>query len=99
MAVPTDDPRAVAAAIRFTDVTAGSGLEVVPALPDSVARSLERAVALAGGGLDDDAARDPFLAGPPFPGPLGRFFGNSARAGAGAPERSERPPAGRLRGF
>ena len=49
MAVPTDDPRAVAAAIRFTDVTAGSGLEVVPALPESVASSLERAVALAVG--------------------------------------------------
>src|SRR5204863_533668 len=58
MAVPTDDPRAVAAAIRFTDVTAGSGLEVVPALPESVASSLERAVALAMVGSRDAAVGD-----------------------------------------
>src|SRR5438552_17166906 len=40
MAVPTEDPRAVAAANRFTDVTAGSGVEVVAVVPDSVASSL-----------------------------------------------------------
>src|SRR5206468_13065313 len=35
LAVPTQDARAVAAEIRFRDVTAGSGLESVAALPDS----------------------------------------------------------------
>src|SRR5204862_1393462 len=65
-------PISVAAAIRFTDVTAGSGLEVVPALPDSVASSLERAVALAVGDYDDDATEDLFVAGHLFRGTLGR---------------------------
>src|SRR5690349_8544635 len=63
LAVPTEDARAVAAAIRFTDVTAGSGLESVEALPDSVATSLERAVALAAGDYDDDEAEDLFVGG------------------------------------
>src|SRR4029077_18578432 len=35
MAVPRDDPRAVAAAIRFTDVTAGRGVGGGPGLPRS----------------------------------------------------------------
>ncbi len=81
MAVPRDDPRAVAAAIRFTDVTAGSGLEVVEALPDSLASSLERAVALAVGDYDDDETEDLFVAGHLFRGSLGRFVETSAGAG------------------
>src|SRR5439155_4448488 len=56
MAVPTQDPRTVAAAIQFTDVTAGSGLAGVEALPDSMAGLLERGVALAVGDYDDDEA-------------------------------------------
>src|SRR5437879_11760929 len=54
LAVPTQDARAVAAEIRFRDVTAGSGLESVEALPDSLAGALERAVALAVGDYGDD---------------------------------------------
>src|SRR5256884_369079 len=91
MAVPTDDPRAVAAAIRFTDVTAGSGLEVVPALPESVASSLERAVALAVGDYDDDATEDLFVAGHLFRGTLGRFVETSAGAGLAFQDRTNRP--------
>src|SRR5437660_1882154 len=86
MAVPSDDPRAVAAAIRFTDVTAGSGLEVVPALPESVASSLERAVALAVGDFDDDETQDLFVAGHLFRGNLGRFV--EASAGLALRDRS-----------
>ncbi len=93
MAVPTDDPRAVAAAIRFTDVTAGSGLEVVPALPESVASSLERAVALAVGDYDDDATEDLFVAGHLFRGTLGRFVETSAGAGLAFQDRTNRPVA------
>src|SRR6266566_2171294 len=81
MAVPRDDPRAVAAAIRFTDVTAGSGLEVVEALPDSLASSLERGVALAVGDYDDDETEDLFVAFHLFRGTLGRFVETSAGAG------------------
>ena len=81
MAVPATDPRAVAAAIRFTDVTDGSGLEVVPALPDSVASSLERAVALAVGDYDGDETEDLFVAGHLFRGTLGRFVETSTGAG------------------
>src|SRR5437879_410527 len=91
MAVPSDDPRAVAAAIRVTDVTAGSGLEVVPALPESVASSLERAVALAVGGFDDDETEDLFVAGHLFRGNLGRFVEASASAGLALRERTNRP--------
>ena len=93
MAVPTDDPRAVAAAIRFTDVTAGSGLEVVPALPESVASSLERAVALAVGDYDDDETEDLFVAGHLFRGSLGRFVETSAGAGLAFQDRTNRPVA------
>src|SRR2546430_8110564 len=52
MAVPRDDPRTVAAAIRFTDVTAGSGLEGVGGLPESVASSPRGGGGLGGGGLE-----------------------------------------------
>src|SRR5690242_14596625 len=81
MAVPTQDARAVAAAIRFTDVTAGSGLAVVAALPDSVARSLERGVALAAGDYDDDEIEDLYVAGHPFRGDRGAFVETTGRAG------------------
>jgi len=90
MAVPSEDPRAVAAAIRFTDVTAGSGLEGVPALPESLANSLERAVALAVGDYDDDETEDLFVGGHLFRGALGRFV--EAGTGAGAALR-DRPVA------
>src|SRR6266513_1620071 len=96
IAVPTDDPRAVAAALRSTDVTAGSGLEVVPALPDSVASSLERAVALAVGDYDDDATEDLFVAGHLFRGTLGRFVETSAGAGLAFQDRTNRPVAAAL---
>src|SRR5207253_2566569 len=84
--------RGVAAAIRFTDVTAGSGLEGVPPLPDSLAGSLERAVALAVGDYDDDATEDLFVAGHLFHGDpgAGRFV--EATAGAGLALR-DRPVA------
>src|SRR5207244_4604346 len=88
MAVPTEDPRAVAAAIRFTDVTAGSGLEGVPALPESLAGSLERAVALAVGDYDDDETPDLFVAGHLFRGDLGRFVETSAGAGVVLQDRA-----------
>src|SRR5213080_3864939 len=81
MAVPRDDPRTVAAAIRFTDVTAGSGLEVVEALPESVASSLERGVALAVGDYDDDESEDLFVGGHLFRGTPGRFVDATAAGG------------------
>src|SRR5437868_15502780 len=93
MAVPKDDPRTVAAAIRFTDVTAGSGLEGVPALPESLASSLERAVALAVGDYDDDETEDLFVAGHLFRGNLGRFVETSASAGVAFQDRTNRPVA------
>src|SRR6266850_5886838 len=84
MAVPTQDARAVAADIRFRDVTAGSGLEGVEALADSLGEgggSLKRAVALAAGDYDDDEAEDLFVAGHLFHGALGRFVETTATAG------------------
>jgi tetratricopeptide (TPR) repeat protein len=82
MAVPTQDARAVAAEIRFTDVTAGSGLEGVEALPDSLVKggSLER-VALAASDYDDDESEDLFVSGHLFRGALGRFIETTASAG------------------
>ena len=89
MAVPKEDPRAVAAAIRFTDVTAGSGLEGVPPLPDSLAGSLERVVALAVGDYDDDETEDLFVAGHLFRGApgAGRFVETTAGAGLALRDR------------
>ena len=87
LAVSTEDPRAVAAAIRFTDVTAGSGLEGVPALPDSLVASLERAVALAVGDYDDDETEDLFVSGHLFRGTLGRFVETSASSGLALRDR------------
>ena len=81
LAVPTQDARSVAADIRFRDVTAGSGLESVAALPDSVAGSLERAVALAVGDYDDDETEDLFVSGHLFRGNQGRFIETTASAG------------------
>src|SRR6266404_1489960 len=82
LAVPTQDARAVAAEIRFTDVTAGSGLEGVEALPDSLVKggSLER-VALAASDYDDDESEDLFVSGHLFRGALGRFIETTASAG------------------
>jgi thioredoxin-like negative regulator of GroEL len=75
MAVSQEDARTVAAAIRFTDVTAGSGLETVAALPrpESLARSLERGV-VATGDYDDDETEDLFVSGHLFRGQLGKFI-------------------------
>src|SRR5436190_16936592 len=87
LAVPTQDARAVAAEIRFRDVTAGSGLESVEALPDSLAGSLERAVALAVGDYDDDETEDLFVAGHLFRGTQGRFVETSAGAGLALRDR------------
>ena len=87
LAVPTEDPRAVAAAIRFSDMTAGSGLEAVPALPESLANSLERGVALAVGDYDDDETEDLFVAGHLFRGNAGRFVETSASAGLAVRDR------------
>ncbi|PYO94556.1 MAG: hypothetical protein DMD60_14395, partial [Gemmatimonadetes bacterium] len=87
LAVPTADPRAVAAAIRFTDVTVGSGLESVPALPDSLRGALERAVALAVGDYDGDETEDLFVAGHLFRGDLGRFVETTAGAGVSLRDR------------
>ncbi len=87
LAVPTEDARAVAAAIRFSDVTVGSGLEAVPALPESLANSLERGVALAVGDYDDDQTEDLFVAGHLFRGNAGRFVETSASAGLAVRDR------------
>src|SRR3989454_12515062 len=80
--------RAVAADIRFRDITTGSGLENVEALPDSLARSLERGVALAAGDYDDDEAEDLFVAGHLFRGVLGRFVDTTASVGIVLPDRA-----------
>src|SRR5205823_1958548 len=88
LAVPTQDARSVAADIRFRDVTAGSGLESVEALPDSVAGSLERAVALAVGDYDDDETEDLFVSGHLFRGNQGRFIETTASAGVVLRDRS-----------
>jgi Tfp pilus assembly protein PilF len=89
LAVPAESARAVAAAIRFTDVTAGSGLETVEPLPDSVAASLEQAVALATGDYDGDDAEDLFVAGHLFRGTGGaRFVETTASAGVTLRDRA-----------
>ncbi len=88
LAVPAESARAVAAAIRFTDVTAGSGLEAVEPLPDSLAATLERGVALAAGDYDDDEVQDLFVAGHLFRGTLGRFVETTASAGVSLRERA-----------
>ena len=88
MAVPTEDARAVAAAIRFTDVTAGSGLETVELLPDSLAARLERGVALATGDYDDDEVEDLYIAGHLFRGDRGRFIETTANAGVAVRDRA-----------
>jgi tetratricopeptide (TPR) repeat protein len=87
LAVPTQNPRAIAAEIRFTDVTAGSGLEGVEALPDSLAGSLERAVALAAGDYTDDESEDLFASGHLFRGDRGRFIETTASAGIALHDR------------
>ncbi|HVH08703.1 MAG TPA: FG-GAP-like repeat-containing protein [Gemmatimonadales bacterium] len=87
MALPSEDARAVARAIRFTDVTAQSGLEGVEALPDSAMRSLERAVALAVGDYDDDEAEDLFVGRHLFRRDGGRFIEATAKAGITLHER------------
>src|SRR5205823_6482200 len=65
----------------------------VPGLPESVASSLERAVALAVGDYDDDETEDLFVAGHLFRGSLGRFVETSAGAGLAFQDRTNRPVA------
>src|SRR5256885_14173522 len=86
----------MAAEIRFRDVTAGSGLESVEALPDSLAGSLERAVALAVGDYDDDETEDLFVSGHLFRGNQGRFIETTASAGVVV---RDRPTAGAFGGY
>ncbi len=89
VAVSREDPRTVAREVRFTDVTAGSGLAGVEALPDSVVRSLERGVALAVGDYDDDETEDVFVAGHLFRGDRGgRFVETTASAGVALRDRA-----------
>ncbi len=87
IAVPTQDARAVAADIRFRDVTAGSGLERVEPLPDSLGASLQRSVALAAADYDDDESEDLFVSGHLFRGTLGRFVETTASAGIALRDR------------
>ena len=87
LAVPSQDARTLAAAIRFSDVTEESGLGGVTGLPDSLARALEPAVALAVGDYDDDEVEDVFLAGHLFRGNHGRFVDVTASAGVSLRER------------
>jgi VCBS repeat protein/tetratricopeptide repeat protein/ASPIC/UnbV protein len=78
MAVPTQDARTVAAAVRFTDVTAASGLTAVEGLASD---SLGRGVALAVGDYDDDGTEDVFVGGHLFRGDRGRFIETTASTG------------------
>ena len=87
LAVPSQDARALAAAIHFTDVTEESGLGGVAGLPDSLARTLDPAVALAVGDYDDDEAEDVFVAGHLFRGHQGRFTDVTASAGFALADR------------
>jgi len=88
LAVSTEDARTVAKAIHFTDVTAASGLAGVEALPDSLAGSLQRAVALATGDYDGDETEDLFVAGHLFRGDLGRFVETTAKTGVALRDRA-----------
>jgi Tfp pilus assembly protein PilF len=88
VAVSREDARTVARGIRFTDVTAASGLADVAALPDSVVGSLDRGVALAVGDYDDDETEDVFVAGHLFRGDRGgHFVETTASAGVAFPDR------------
>src|SRR5439155_1053183 len=86
--VVTRAPANIVARLELVDLllargsagAAAGGLEVVEALPDSLASSLERGVALAVGDYDDDETEDLFVAGHLFRGTLGRFVETSAGA-------------------
>jgi tetratricopeptide (TPR) repeat protein len=80
LTVPSLDARSLAARIRFTDVTSGSGLEAVVPSP-------EPDVALAVGDYDDDETTDLFVAGHLFRGDHGRFQDVTASAGVTLRER------------
>src|SRR5216683_2677257 len=88
VAVSREDARTVARGIRFTDVTAGSGLAGVEALPDSVVGSLERGVALAVGDYDDDETEDVFVSGHLFRGDRGHIVETTASAGVALRDRA-----------
>ena len=73
---PAQDARAIAAAIRFSDVTTTAGLADVPPLPDTASDA-----ALATGDYDGDGSEDVFVAGRLFHNELARATETTARAG------------------
>ncbi len=72
---PTQGAKAVAAAVRFTDVSTAAGLEGVPASPDSEPQ------ALAVGDYDGNGSEDLFVGGHLFRNELGRSVDVTAAAG------------------
>src|SRR3989454_8760997 len=73
---PAQDARAIAAAIRFVDVTTAAGLVGPPPLPDTAGGS-----ALAIGDYDGDGSEDVFVGGHLFQNGLGRAADATTRAG------------------
>src|SRR5437867_2152760 len=73
---PAQDARAIAAAIRFVDVTTAAGLVGLPPLPDTAGGS-----ALAIGDYDGDGSEDVFVGGHLFQNGLGRAADATTRAG------------------
>src|SRR5947199_191083 len=77
---PAQDARAIAAAIRFVDVTTAAGLVGLPPLPDTAGGS-----ALAIGDYDGDGSEDVFVGGHLFQnGPFQEMAGPLGLGGGGA---------------
>jgi tetratricopeptide (TPR) repeat protein len=79
MGSPTEGPKAVAQAVRFTDVSAAAGLDGVAAVPDSEAQ------ALAVGDYDGNGSEDLFVGGHLFRNELGRSVDVTTAAGIALP--------------